>query len=177
LSKFYAENYKESYDTNLNENVVYIGKNELSDPIENENNQHLNIGKMLLSPTRTYAPIIIQLLENHFDKIHGMIHCSGGGQTKCMKYMAENIKIIKDNLFTPPPVFQLIQQNSGSNNKEMYEVFNMGCRLEIYCSPEHAEEIIAISTSFNVDAQIIGRVEADVKNSLEIHLPNEVIVY
>jgi phosphoribosylformylglycinamidine cyclo-ligase len=116
-------------------------------------------------------------LENHFEKIHGMIHCSGGGQTKCMKYMSENIKIIKDNLFTPPPVFQLIQENSGSNNKEMYEVFNMGCRLEIYCSLEHAEDIIAISKSFNVDAQIIGRVASDVKNSLEIHLPNEVIVY
>jgi len=177
LSKYYAENFKESYDTNLNENVVYIGKNKLSDQIENDNNKHFNIGKMLLSPTRTYAPVIIQLLENHFDKIHGMIHCSGGGQTKCMKYMSENIKIIKDNLFTPPPVFQLIQKNSGSNNKEMYEVFNMGCRLEIYCSPEHAEDIIAISKSFNVDAQIIGRVESDVKNSLEIHLPNEVIVY
>ena len=177
LDKYYSTQYKESYDNNLSEEVVYIGKNRLTDIFSEEEKNYSTIGKMLLSPTRTYAPVLIQLLENHFEKIHGIIHCSGGGQTKCLKYLPGNFKIIKDNLFNPPPVFKLIKENSGSSYREMYEVFNMGCRLEIYCSEKDAAEIIKVSESFSIDAQIIGRVENDVKKSLEIRLSDEVIVY
>jgi phosphoribosylformylglycinamidine cyclo-ligase len=180
LSKFYADNFKESYNTSLPEEVVYIGKNKLSDSVSfNDNDQIITttIGKLILSPTRTYAPVVKQLLENHFDKIHGLIHCSGGGQTKCMKYLPENFRIVKDNLFDAPEVFKIIQQSSGSNNKEMYEVFNMGCRLEIYCSPEDAEIMIATAQSFNIAAQVIGRVEPNDKKELIIQLKGEEIVY
>ena len=177
LDKYYSTQYKESYDNNLSEEVVYIGKNRLTDIFSEDEKNYSTIGKMLLSPTRTYAPVLIQLLQNHFEKIHGIIHCSGGGQTKCLKYLPGNFKIIKDNLFNPPAVFQLIKENSGSSFKEMYEVFNMGCRLEIYCSEKDAADIIKVSESFSIDAQIIGRVENDVKKSLEIRLSDEVIVY
>ena len=132
---------------------------------------------MILSPTRTYAPVVKQLLENHFDKIHGLIHCSGGGQTKCMKYLPDNFRIVKDNLFDAPEIFKIIQQSSGSNNKEMYEVFNMGCRLEIYCSAEDAEIMIATAQSFNIEARVIGRVEPNDKKELIIQLKGEQIVY
>ena len=180
LSKFYADNYKESYNTSLPEEVVYIGENKLSDAITfNVDGAPFTttIGKLILSPTRTYAPVIKVLLENQFDKIHGMIHCSGGGQTKCMKYLPDNFKIIKDNLFTPPEIFNIIKKSSNSNNKEMYEVFNMGCRLEIYCAAEDAETMIAAAKTFNIDAQIIGRVEANDKKELVIKLKEETLVY
>ena len=180
LSKFYADNYKESYNTSLPEEVVYIGEHKLSDHITfnvDDQSYTTTIGKLILSPTRTYAPVIKILLENQFDKIHGMIHCSGGGQTKCMKYLPDNFKIIKDNLFTPPQIFNIIQKSSGSNNKEMYEVFNMGCRLEIYCDAADAETMIAAAKTFNIDAQIIGRVEANDKKELVIKLADEVLVY
>ena len=177
LDKYYSTQYKESYDNNLSEEVVYIGKNRLTDIFSEDEKNYSTIGKMLLSPTRTYAPVLIQLLQNHFEKIHGVIHCSGGGQTKCLKYLPGNFKIIKDNLFNPTAVFQLIKENSGSSYREMYEVFNMGCRLEIYCSEKDAADIIKVSESFSIDAQIIGRVENDVKKSLEIRLSDEVIVY
>ena len=180
LSKFYADNYKESYNTSLPEEVVYIGTNKLSDSVSiNEEGKTFTttIGKLILSPTRTYAPVVKQLLENHFDKIHGLIHCSGGGQTKCMKYLPGNFRIIKDNLFDAPEIFKIIQQSSGSNNKEMYEVFNMGCRLEIYCSAEDAEIMIATAQSFNIAAQVIGRVEPNDKKELIIQLKEEEIVY
>jgi phosphoribosylformylglycinamidine cyclo-ligase len=177
LEKFYSQNYPESCDPGLNDSVVYIGKNKISDrPLACEDHFE-NLGKMLLSPTRTYAPVIMQILKNHFSSIHGMIHCSGGGQTKCLKYLPREMKIIKDNLIDHPSIFSLLQQNSKSSNREMYEVFNMGCRLEVYCPADVAQNIIDIAHSFNIDAQIIGRVEEDVKKSLEIHLPNEVIVY
>lgn len=176
LSNFYAQNFKESYDTSLPEEVVYIGKNKLTDTIEIEGKE-TTIGKLILSPTRTYAPVLKNLLENHFEKIHGLIHCSGGGQTKCLKYLPGNFKIIKDNLFEAPPVFKLIQENSGSNNKEMYEVFNMGCRLEIYCKAEDAATMIAEANKFNIAAQIIGRVEASDKKELLIKLGEEEIRY
>jgi len=130
-----------------------------------------------LSPTRTYAPVMRELLENHFDKLHGVIHCSGGGQTKCMKYIPGTVRVVKDNLFEPPIIFDIIQKNSGSNNREMYEVFNMGCRLEIYCDAKDAETMIAAAKGFNIDAQIIGRVEESVKKELVIKLKNEEIVY
>ena len=180
LSKHYATHYKESYDPGTNEEVVYIGKNKMTDFVKFANDtfiEEIEIGKLLLSPTRTFAPVFMKLFENHFDKINGIIHCSGGGQTKCMKYMPGDFKIIKDNLFTPPPVFQLIQANSGASLREMYEVFNMGCRMEIYCDEKYAQEIIDIAASFAIDAQIIGRVEADVKKTLEIRIGDELIVY
>jgi phosphoribosylformylglycinamidine cyclo-ligase len=180
LSKFYAENFKESYNTSLDEEVVYIGKNKLSDSITftiDNSPFTTTIGKLILSPTRTYAPVLKQLLENHFEKIHGLIHCSGGGQTKCMKYLPHNFRIVKDNLFDAPEIFNIIKASSGSNNKEMYEVFNMGCRLEIYCSPEDAETMIATAQSFKIAAQIIGRVEANDTKELVIKLKHEEIVY
>ena len=180
LGKYYADNFKESYNTNLPEEVVYIGKNKLSDPISFSVGDELlttTIGKLILSPTRTYAPVLKQLLENHFDKIHGLIHCSGGGQTKCMKYLPGNFRIIKDNLFEAPEIFKIIQQSSASSNKEMYEVFNMGCRLEIYCTPEDAEIMIAAAHSFNIAAQVIGRVEPNDKKELVIKLKGEEIIY
>jgi phosphoribosylformylglycinamidine cyclo-ligase len=176
LNKFYAENFKESFDNNLEDDVVYIGKHRLTDVVT-VGSEQLAVGKLLLSPTRTYAPVLMQLLQNNFDKIHGLIHCSGGGQTKCMKYLPGNFKLIKDNLFTPPPIFNIIQQNSGSTNKEMYEVFNMGCRLEIYCTPQDAQTMIDAAKSFNIDAQIIGRVEESDKKELIIKLGEEELRY
>ena len=180
LSKFYAENFKESFDTNLPDEVVYIGKQKLTDSIQlttHDSQLTTSIGKLILSPTRTYAPVMKGLLENHFDKIHGVIHCSGGGQTKCMKYLPGNFKIIKDNLFDVPEVFNIIKQNSGSNNKEMYEVFNMGCRLEIYCDATDADTMIAAANEFGIAAQVIGRVEASDKKELVIKLKDEEIVF
>ncbi len=180
LSKFYAENFKESFDNNLADDVVYIGKQKLTDEIKlTTHNSPLTttIGKLILSPTRTYAPVLKGLLENHFDKIHGLIHCSGGGQTKCMKYLPGNFKIIKDNLFEAPEIFNIIKENSGSNNKEMYEVFNMGCRLEIYCDEADAGTMIAAANEFGIAAQVIGRVEENNKKELVIRLKDEEIRY
>ena len=180
LTKFYAENFKESYNTGLDDAVVYIGKHKLTDSATftiDHSPFTTTIGKLILSPTRTFAPVMQPLLKNHFDKIHGLIHCSGGGQTKCMKYLPGNFKIIKDNLFEAPEIFNIIKANSGSNNKEMYEVFNMGCRLEIYCDAADAQIMIDAAKQFNIDAQIIGRVEASDKKELEIHLKDEVIKY
>jgi phosphoribosylformylglycinamidine cyclo-ligase len=121
--------------------------------------------------------VLKPLLEQHFDKIHGLIHCSGGGQTKCLKYVPDNVKIVKDNLFAPPYIFELIQECSGANAREMYQVFNMGCRMEIYCKPEDAQTMIDAAKALDIDAQIIGRVEAAEKQSLEIKVGEEVIVF
>ena len=164
---------------------MYIGKHKLSDsltftidtPIAFGAPFTTSIGKLILSPTRTYAPVLKVLLENEFDKIHGLIHCSGGGQTKCMKYLPGNFRIVKDNLFEAPEIFRIIQESSGSNNREMYEVFNMGCRLEIYCAAEDAEMMISTAKTFNIDAQVIGRVEANDKKELVIKLKDEEIIY
>lgn len=179
LSKFYAENFKESFDSNLSNEVVYIGKHKLSESMQPQTANHKpqTIGQLILSPTRTYAPVMKLLLENHFDKIHGLIHCSGGGQTKCMKYLPGNFKVIKDNLFEAPEIFNIIQQNSGSNNKEMYEVFNMGCRLEIYCDAADAGTMVDAANEFGIAAQVIGRVEESNKKELVIRLVNEEIKY
>ncbi len=190
LSKFYSIHYKESFDNSLPDEVVYIGKQRMTDfyrTSANKGQQPVTYGKLLLSPTRTYAPVLKKLLEDHFDKIHGLIHCSGGGQTKCMKYLptpsdhrsdgAKYLKIIKDNLFDAPEVFRIIQENSGSSNKEMYEVFNMGCRLEIYCDAADAAIMIASAKEFNIDARVIGRVEAGKKKELIIKLKEEEISY
>jgi len=156
LNKYYAENYKESYDNSLTDDVVYIGKYRISDD------------PGLLSPTRTFAPLIKNLLENDFDKIYGLIHCSGGGQTKCLKYIPDNVKVIKDNLFEPPDIFKKIQEESKADDREMYQVFNMGCRMEIYTDADFAENIIQQAGSFNIQAQIIGKVEANNKKELVI---------
>ncbi len=177
LGKYYAENFKESFDNNLTEDVVYIGKHKLTDEIVKNDGEKTTIGKLLLSPTRTYAPLLKSLLSNHFEKINGLIHCSGGGQTKCLKYLPDNFKIIKDNLFDAPEIFNIIEKSSKSNLKEMYEVFNMGCRMEVYCSEENAQTIIDKATSFGVAAQIIGRVEAADKKSLSIMVRGEEILY
>jgi phosphoribosylformylglycinamidine cyclo-ligase len=168
LGKFYAEVFKESFDNNLPNDVVYIGTNKLTDEIVRNDGEKTTVGKLLLSPTRTYSPVLKELLKNNFEKINGLIHCSGGGQTKCLKYLPGNFRIVKDNLFEAPEIFKLIEKSSGSSLKEMYEVFNMGCRLEIYCNAKDAQEIIDISESFGIKAQIIGRVEASTKKELVI---------
>lgn len=169
LGKYYAENFKESYDNSLPDDVVYIGKHKLTDSLPAiDKEQRTIIGKLLLSSTKTYAPLIKNLLENNFDKIHGLIHCSGGGQTKCLKYIPEDVKVIKDNLFEPPLIFKLIQDASGADDKEMYQVFNMGCRMEIYTDKDFASSVIEVAKRFNIDAQIIGRVEASEKKELII---------
>jgi phosphoribosylformylglycinamidine cyclo-ligase len=180
LHKTYGARFHESYDTSLDDHVVYIGPHRMTDEIAitaNSQQSTINVGKLLLSPTRTYAPVMKILLEEHFDKIHGLIHCSGGGQTKCMKYLPGNFRIIKDNLFEPPLIFQLIQQSSHADNREMYEVFNMGHRLEIFTNEKDAESIIAVSKQFGIAAKVIGRVEASEKKELMLKLKDQEIVY
>ncbi|HLK30284.1 MAG TPA: AIR synthase related protein [Puia sp.] len=176
LHKTYGARFHESYDTSLDEHVVYIGPHKMTDEITVGSSQ-LTVGSLLLSPTRTYAPVMKVLLEDHFDKIHGLIHCSGGGQTKCMKYLHDNFKIIKDNLFEPPIIFQLIQQASKSDNREMYQVFNMGHRMEIFTDEKDAQGIIDVSKQFGIDAKIVGRVEASDKKELILKGRGEEIVY
>ena len=176
LSSYYAEKYPETFEPTLDKEVVYLGKSKMTDTLTIDGfTDPISIGKLLLSPTRTYAPLVKKILDTHFSDIHGMIHCSGGGQTKCMKYLPTTLKIIKDNLFTPPPIFNLIQENAGSDNKEMYQVFNMGHRLEIFTNQQTAEALIAIAAAFNIDAQIVGRVEAAQKSSLHLHTSTGII--
>ncbi len=165
FSKILAEKYPESYDAAVPADLVYSGNTNLTDTVKDA---PIDAGKLVLSPTRTYAPIIKQILSK-FDSrsIHGMVHCSGGAQTKILHFI-DNLHIIKDNLFDVPPLFKLIQENSGTDWKEMYQVFNMGHRMELYVSPEVAEEIISISKSFNVDAQIVGKVKASDEKKLTI---------
>ena len=164
FSKLIAKKYPETFDASVPEELVYSGTKSLTDDIENS---PINAGKLVLSPTRTYAPIIKEVLKNHRTKISGMVHCSGGAQTKVLHFV-DGVHVIKDNLFDTPPLFKLIQEESGTEWKEMYKVFNMGHRMEIYCPKEIAESIISISESFNVDAHIIGRVEASDKKELTI---------
>jgi phosphoribosylformylglycinamidine cyclo-ligase len=176
LDKTYAKRFPESFDNSLDTDVVYIGPHKMTDNIEADGNSY-NIGRLLLSPTRTFAPVLKHLLIEHFDVIHGLIHCSGGGQTKCMKYVPDNVRIVKDNLFAPPPVFPLIQAASKSDDREMYQVFNMGTRLEIYTNENHADQIIAVAKDLGVDAQVIGRVEAAAKKELVIKTSSNEIIY
>ena len=161
FDKYLANKYPESFDAAVPEDLVYSGAVKLTDKIENS---PLNAGKLVLSPTRTYAPIIKEILSKYTsDSIHGMVHCSGGAQTKILHFI-DNLHVVKDNMFSVPPLFKLIQSQSKTDWKEMYQVFNCGHRMEIYTSPEVAEDIIKISKSYQVDAKIIGRVEAsDVK--------------
>ncbi len=176
LSHYYATKYPETFEPTLDKDVVYLGKNKMTDTLSIEGFEDpISIGKLLLSPTRTYAPLVKKILDAHFNDIHGMIHCSGGGQTKCMKYLPTSLKIIKDNLFTPPPIFNLIQENAGSDNKEMYQVFNMGHRLEIFTNEKTAAALIAIAAAFNIEAQIVGCVEAAAQSSLHLHTSTGII--
>jgi len=166
FDNYLAQKYPESFDASVPADLVYSGKVKLTDEVENS---PIDAGKLVLSPTRTYAPIIKKILDNYSPKeIHGMVHCSGGAQTKVLHFV-ENVHVIKDNLFPVPPLFKLIQEQSKTDWKEMYQVFNCGHRMEIYVSPELAEDIIAISKSFNVDAQIVGRVEASEGKKLTIN--------
>jgi phosphoribosylformylglycinamidine cyclo-ligase len=180
LHNYYGSAFPESYDPNTPESVRYIGKNKLTDPIlvnYGHKEYNTNIGKLLLSATRTFAPFVKQLMEQYFDSVHGMVHCSGGGQTKCMKFVKEGMLVIKDSLFATPPIFSLIQESSGSSDREMYQVFNMGCRMEIFTKPSDAENMIALAKSFGIEAQIIGRVEAHEKKQLQISTPNGLLIY
>jgi len=168
LHKSYATKFHETYDNSIDEKVVYIGPYRVNDDIEVEGYGSTTIGKLILSPTRSFAPVIKEILENNFEAVHGLIHCSGGGQTKCLKYMPANVRVIKDNLFKPPVIFDLIQAASKASDREMFQVFNMGTRMEIYTDIKNADSIISVSKSFGVDAQIIGRVEKSDKAGLEI---------
>ena len=176
LNKFYAENFKETYEPSLKDEVVYIGPHRMTDKLTVDSWQ-LTVGQLILSPTRTYAPVVKELLENHFDAIHGMIHSSGGGQTKCLKYVNYNIRIIKDNLFEPPLIFDIIQKASGADDKEMYQVFNMGCRMEVYTNEKNADNIVSISNKYGIEARVIGRVEESKKKELKITAANGELIY
>lgn len=176
LQKTYGARFPESYDTSLDESVVYIGPHKLTDEVK-DGERTTTIGQLLLSPTRTFAPVLKELLENHFDSIHGLIHCSGGGQTKCLKYVPENVRIMKDNLFEPPIIFKLIQEASKADDREMYQVFNMGTRLEIYTNEKDADAIISVSKSFGVDAQVVGSVEESEKQELVVKTATDTLIF
>ncbi len=165
FAKYLAEKYPESFDKAVPDELVYSGGLKLTDTVEGS---PLNAGKLVLSPTRTYAPVVKKLLDALRPDIHGMVHCSGGAQTKVMHFIGNNCRVVKDNMFPVPPLFKTIKEQSGTAWDEMYKVFNMGHRLEVYLSPEHAKEVIAISKSFNIDAQIVGRVEESDKKELII---------
>lgn len=164
FAKEYADKYPETFDEKVDHNLVYSGTKKLDDVVEGT---ELNAGKLVLSPTRTYAPVIKEVLREMRSEINGMIHCSGGAQTKVMHFV-DNLRIVKDNLLPTPPLFRMIQEESGSDWREMYKVFNMGHRLELYVNEESADEIIEISKSFNIEAQVVGRVEASEKKEVII---------
>jgi phosphoribosylformylglycinamidine cyclo-ligase len=164
FAKYLAQKYPESFDAGVPDELIYSGGLKLTDEVSGS---PLNAGKLVLSPTRTYAPVVKQLLDQLRSKIHGMVHCSGGAQTKILHFV-NDVRVIKDNLFPVPPLFKTIQEQSGTDWAEMYKVFNMGHRLEVYLSPEDAETVIDISKSFRIDAQIVGRVEESDKKELII---------
>lgn len=167
LSRQYAQKYPESVDPNLPADVVYNGKYSLTDSTPTP----LDIGKMILSPTRTYAPVVLEILDKHFDRINGIIHCSGGGQSKCLHYLPGPLRVVKDNLLPVPPLFTMIQKSAGTEWREMYQVFNMGQRLEIYTDASTADDIINIAAGFNIEAVISGYVEASDKKEVIIESP------
>lgn len=165
FANYLAAKYPESFDASVPKELVYSGQTQLTDSVENS---PINAGKLVLSPTRTYAPVIKKILSKYNAKqIHGMVHCSGGAQTKVLHFV-DNVHVIKDNLFPVPPLFKLIQENSKTDWKEMYQVFNCGHRMELYVPAEVAQDIIEISKSFNIDAQIVGRVEQSESKKLTI---------
>ena len=173
FNKTLATEFPESFDPGVPADLVYSGTKNLTDAVEGS---PIDAGKLVLSPTRTYAPVIKQILDKHRKNIHGMVHCSGGAQTKVLHFV-NDVHVIKDNLFPIPPLFKLIQEESGTEWQEMYKVFNMGHRMEVYVSPEIADSIIAISKSFNIDAKIVGRVEANDGKKLTIESPYGVFEY
>lgn len=164
FARYLAEKYPESYDAAVPRELVYSGGMTLTDTIDGV---PLDAGKLVLSPTRTYAPVVKKLLDTMRGEIHGMVHCSGGAQTKILHFV-DQVRVVKNNLFPVPPLFRIIQEQSGTDWAEMYKVFNMGHRLEIYLAPERADEVIAVSKSFGVDAQVIGCVEPGEKKELII---------
>ena len=177
LSKYYAEKYPESFNPNIPNDVVYTGSKRLTDKIQIDN-QNIEIGQLILSPTRTYMPLIKPMIEQFRPFIHGLIHCSGGGQTKVSKFMPSDVAIIKDQPFDIPPLFQLIQEESGLSLREMYQVFNMGHRLEAYTTDEAvAQSMIELARSFGIEAKIIGRVEKSDRPKIIITTPTETIDY
>ena len=156
FSKYLAEKYPESYDKAVPEELVYSGSYKLTDSVEDS---PINAGKLVLSPTRTYAPVVKQLLDRLRPEIHGMVHCTGGAQTKVLHFVSDNCRVVKDNMFPVPPLFKTIAKESGTDWAEMYKVFNMGHRFEVYIEPKHAQEVIDVAKSFNIDAQIVGHIE------------------
>ncbi len=173
FARYLAEKYPESYDTAIPAGLAYSGKCRLTDPVAGT---PLDAGKLVLSPTRTYAPVIKRLLDECRAAIHGMVHCSGGGQTKILHFI-DALHIVKDNLFDTPPLFDLIQKQSGTDWREMYKVFNMGHRMEIYADQSVAADIVAVSESFGIDARIVGRVEAADRPQVTIKANNEEYIY
>jgi phosphoribosylformylglycinamidine cyclo-ligase len=167
FAKYLAEKYPESYDHAVPDELVYSGEKKLTEAIEGLG---VDAGQLVLSPTRTYAPVIKKILDELRPEIHGMVHCTGGAQTKVLHFVGDNCKVIKDNMFPVPPLFKMIKEQSGTDWKEMYQVFNMGHRMEIYVSKEHAERIIEISKSFNIDAQVVGHIEEGKKS---LHISSE----
>lgn len=165
FAKYLAQKYPESYDAAVPEELVYSGNLKLTDEVEGS---PIDAGKLVLSPTRTYAPVVKKLLDALRPQIHGMVHCSGGAQTKVMHFVGDNCRVIKDNLFPVPPLFRTIKEQSNTDWAEMYKVFNMGHRLEVYLPAEYAAEVIAISQSFNIDARIVGHIEESDKKELII---------
>ncbi len=165
FAKYLAEKFPESYDHAVPDELVYSGKYHLTDKIDGLD---VDAGQLVLSPTRTYAPVIKRLLDEMRPEIHGMVHCTGGAQTKVLHFVGENCRVVKDNMFPIPPLFKIIHDCSGTDWKEMYQVFNMGHRMEIYVRPEVADKVIAVSKSFNIDAQVVGHIEEG-KRSLTIH--------
>ena len=164
FNKYLAEKYPESYDHQVPEELVYSGKYKLTDEVDGA---PVCAGKLVLSPTRTYAPVVKKMLDEMRADIHGMVHCTGGAQTKVLHFVSDNCRVIKDNMFPVPPLFRAIQEESQTDWSEMYKVFNMGHRLEVYVAPEMADKVIAIANSFNIDAQVVGHIEEG-KKSLTI---------
>jgi phosphoribosylformylglycinamidine cyclo-ligase len=173
LGHYLAAKYPESFDPSVPKDLVYSGSKKLTDPVAGT---PLNVGQLVLSPTRTYAPVIKAILNALRGQIHGMVHCSGGAQTKVMHFV-KDVHVIKDNLFPIPPLFDMIQKESGTSFKEMYQVFNMGHRMEIYLNPKHAEEVIQIAQSFGIPAQIVGYVEGHAGKKLTIRNQGEEYIY
>lgn len=171
LQKHYATAFPDSYDTEMPDEVAFTGNRNLTDTVSFDGNDYL-VGDLLLSPTRTYLPVLKQLFEQlGATKMHGIIHCSGGGQTKVEKFIGDDLHIIKDDLLPVPPVFRMIQAASNTPWREMYKVFNMGHRLEVYLAPEHAETVLSIAKSFNIEAKIVGRVEANTAKKITVSSP------
>jgi phosphoribosylformylglycinamidine cyclo-ligase len=173
FSKAYMSKYAESFDAGVPAELVYAGKYKLTDPAPGTS---MNVGKLVLSPTRTYAPVVVAILKELRQHIHGMVHCSGGAQTKVLHFI-DNLHIIKDNLFPVPSLFKIIQEQSGTDWKEMYKVFNMGHRMEVYVEAQHASRIIEIATQLGVEAKIIGRVEASSQKQVTVKSESGTYIY